>query len=836
MSEINARLTVKKSSQTGEVPLPSDLLEAELAVNTADGTLFTKNANDQIVQLIGSGTTVPVQTVSSVNGQIGAVALNVEDLNDIQAQTFYGLWSNELGSAPLVDGDFYPNGTTLQVAKNETNGQSKSSILASLASGNTFWISTDGITWDTRTASAATDQGIYIELTLSAAWTPDAGVLYLSEVDPSLQGKANGDVLVWNEYTNAWEIDRPENAVKSIDDLVDVDTTTSAPATNEVLQWNGSQWVPGSGAQNNSVTSVNSQTGAVVLDLEDLDNVSDQGNPYIWQFVDYVPLPGYPNLPHSWSLFDTTTLRFSPYGRNDKSAFGFSSTAGQLQGGDTFWVSESPLGPWTSLTLTTSPGDTEIPGVITFESTTAHGLTGNQEVVYVALSDPSVLQSVPAQEGGPLTWDSAIQQWTPAPPVPRTLPDLSDVVFDRNPTTDDIIRWNGLEHQWELSTAAKNRRYVLYRTQSGNNDICMLGPGLKGVGLRSSRAFDRNNAPDYLDQRPMIVYPGETIEFDLSALQFLDNNGELPGGSINVWSPAGASVNPDCYTYDTENRVLKFEVPVQQQAFGQPRFTLLVGTQTGLDADGIYAAFSLWSAAATLPTMYPRAWFRVDLDRVAVLAGIQDDSWNGEDKITVNLEPEEQDWGHGPSFTTQVFDICSDHSYHYGRASTTNIFGGGGLFYPDGLPKQITICPKQGYVKLHIESPMYYGSTYGEADAWDLNNARSCSTGHTLSSVDEKDYMYRMYQATAESMADKADPATEQDIAVDLSSLKEYQVTRLNLTDNLEFVGALQGPSFICRNTITNTLELPRHLTVTSWMQSGTYGNQTRRMNLQMGY
>lgn len=775
------------------------------------------------------------QDVSSVNGQIGDVKLKVEQLDDVQPQTFYGLWASEVGVSPTADGEFYPDGTTLQIAKNEANGQPKGAILSALGAGTTFWISTDGTTWATRTASAAIDGGDYIELTLDASWAPDSGELYLSEVDPSLQGKSNGDVLIWNQYTNAWETGKPEDAIKTIDDLTDVDTTTASPAVNEVLQWNGSQWVPGSGAANNSVVSVNGQTGAVSLDLEDISNVSDEGHLYTWKFVDYVPLPGYPKLQHSWSVLDANTLRFSSYGINDNAPYPFASTAGQMQGGDSFWVSETPLGPWTPLVLTTAPNDVDIPGVMAFTSTTAHGLTGGQETVYIALSDPSVITNLTLEDGSPLTWEDSTQQWVPSKPVPRNIPDLTDVNFTRNPSTDDIIRWNGLERQWELSTASKIRRYVLYRSDGGNNDVCMIGPGLKGNGLRSSRAVDRTNSAAYEDQRPLPIYPGETIQFDLSALTFLDINGEYPGGIIYVWGPQGAQMNHDCYHYDEESRVLTFEVPIYQSSYGQHRYVMAVGTGSySVYGDDIYAAFSMWPVTPNLPTMSPRSWFRINMNNLLLRAG-EDDSWDGQSYIEVDLGADGPTWGAGPGGAVgQIIDICSDHTYHFGRNTVLD----GDLFYPDGLPHKIGVWPAQGYIELRIRQPRIMGSDR----VFDMNNARNCSTGHTMSQFESgnadlrsSNYMYPMYQATAETICDP-DP-NNTNTPLDLATLKDYTLTRVNQSLNLEYFSSNNhGPAWVCRNLVSNTYELPDFMTFTHWIQSGTYGNQDIRMNRQMGY
>jgi hypothetical protein len=60
-----------------------------------------------------------------------------------------------------------------------------------------------------------------------------------------------------------------------LDDLSNVSST--APSPGEVLKWNGSAWAPAtdlSGTGGGAVDSVNTQTGAVVLDADDIDDSS----------------------------------------------------------------------------------------------------------------------------------------------------------------------------------------------------------------------------------------------------------------------------------------------------------------------------------------------------------------------------------------------------------------------------------------------------------------------------------------------------------------------------------------------------------------------------------
>jgi hypothetical protein len=70
---------------------------------------------------------------------------------------------------------------------------------------------------------------------------------------------STNEVLSWNGSDYAW-VANPT----SINDLSDVDTTTSPPITGEVLKWDGAKWAPGT-----DITSGGSGTNADTLDGQD---------------------------------------------------------------------------------------------------------------------------------------------------------------------------------------------------------------------------------------------------------------------------------------------------------------------------------------------------------------------------------------------------------------------------------------------------------------------------------------------------------------------------------------------------------------------------------------
>lgn len=67
MADLNARIKPKKSGTAGEAPQAADLEVAELAVNTADGTLFTKHTDGSIVTISGGGGGGAIDDLSNVN-------------------------------------------------------------------------------------------------------------------------------------------------------------------------------------------------------------------------------------------------------------------------------------------------------------------------------------------------------------------------------------------------------------------------------------------------------------------------------------------------------------------------------------------------------------------------------------------------------------------------------------------------------------------------------------------------------------------------------------------------------------------------------------------------
>jgi hypothetical protein len=139
-------------------------------------------------------------------------------------------------------------------------------------------------------------------------------------VDTDTNGAEDGDILIYRTATGNWTAET-QSLVGSIDDLSDVDTSTTAPTVNQALIWSGSEWVPGDTAQDAPVDSVNGQTGVVVLTAADVgaatsaqgsladsavqpgNNVSDLTNDAGYITLAEVPESGIPEAPEDGNYY-----------------------------------------------------------------------------------------------------------------------------------------------------------------------------------------------------------------------------------------------------------------------------------------------------------------------------------------------------------------------------------------------------------------------------------------------------------------------------------------------------------------------------------------------------
>ena len=253
----------KHSSVQDQAPQPSDLVNGEIALNiNANSTaLYTKNSAGAVVKL--APTDAPVD---SVFGRTGAV---VADNGD------YDL--GELGDVDLS--------TTAP-----TNGQF-------LSYDGANWVPGDVVSSvDLGYTSSATDGTVTnsagLDATIPLVTAADAGLL-----SPGDKTKLDG-IQAGAEVNAVDSVFGRTGAVVATDgdydlgELGDVDLTTTPPSSGQVLSYDGANWVPQTTASA-PVDSVFGRTGAVVAtegdyDLDQLGDVDlTSSAPTSGQFLKY---------------------------------------------------------------------------------------------------------------------------------------------------------------------------------------------------------------------------------------------------------------------------------------------------------------------------------------------------------------------------------------------------------------------------------------------------------------------------------------------------------------------------------------------------------------------
>lgn len=245
MAELSARIIAKASSTPGEAPDPTDLEVAEIAVNTADGTFFTKHTDGTIKTISGSGGGGGGGgAVDSVNGETGVVELGAFDLTDVNYNYSSSGWAwigttVDLANDGLEDGDALgDHGGHTSVHPISSDGSDVEEALRAWANANpapyNMGVSVDGVVTNvtvTEWRDEMNDGGAYeprlrigtggesplialgarVTLPDFDAWAVANGFERTDEVALPI---ADGEVLVYNGAYQEW---RPQQSSEVID-------------------------------------------------------------------------------------------------------------------------------------------------------------------------------------------------------------------------------------------------------------------------------------------------------------------------------------------------------------------------------------------------------------------------------------------------------------------------------------------------------------------------------------------------------------------------------------------------------------------------------------------
>ena len=350
MTQVNADIILKKSTVSGEVPLAADLEVAEVAINTADGKLFTKHTDDSIKEISGK--------VSSVNGEVGDVSLGIQDMDDFELYqqppggfSFVATGTLDQGYAEMAS---EPNGTfSPQTYAPNTNGYVYSiyfsqysaegaalqdEMLAVWGSSSydnrPVWLAITGVAgggYVEYLASAMlgnnTHSTLQINFLDSEGPTPPVTPAYLNDPaitvtvafqDPGVNldvPLAENDVLRWDDTDQVF---RPSALA----------TVATSGSYNDLID------LPAAGA----VDSVNGQTGVVSLGIEDMDDFEEA-------YVDNAANRSWRNKvgSDSWSSQPLGSFNWTATAFRVKSVDSDGTSAYPVVSADPLWVSGDNL-------------------------------------------------------------------------------------------------------------------------------------------------------------------------------------------------------------------------------------------------------------------------------------------------------------------------------------------------------------------------------------------------------------------------------------------------------------------------------------------------------------
>ena len=683
--------------------------------HTIDNSYTNGNNNHSAIVVSFSGPdtiTVPA-IVTSVQGKIGDVDVTLSECSDVALTEEPGhLWGSKVSVAPTANGEFQTTLNTPVFYVFDSAGRDNTSDLQLLVTGRKFWLSEDASTWveyESTVDPVLDGVANTVTLTLDQNFLPSTNSAYVSLEDPANYALADGDALIWNSVTNLWESKRPEDAIKHLDDLVDVDLSTDPPVSGEVLEWNGAAWVPGDGSGLVSVSSVNGETGDVVLGIKDMVDYLSEGNRFEYYYSDKLASDLVPAGNGQWAIITANEIAFSGNATSGIQNEIAGPVIDQLVTGDPIWLSEDAQ-TWTSFLLVEDPSI--LGGYVRVVKIDGAGWTSTTEGVYLSLQDPTTIDTLVPRDQAALLYDGTIDKYKPGPPAVRKLVDFDDIDNEQTIEDKDVLRFDETRNLWYPSEVDSTHRYTFVKDINPQfpDAIFLVGPGLEEPKSPTQRNQYSENAGTGRTY-PLIVERGREYIFDLSLINFLDPAaGNTPVRPwIRAWTGiahptiGGATTPPTGFggVWDPVKRELRWTPP---QGRAWDRYYIMLGSNRSA-----YESFGTWAllpAGAPNPAMEIACWFTVDLnsfpqDGTAYSTSILNETFNRYE-LDENVVP----W-HGHSNQRPMGDGAPANKSWYG--STPD---------PQGAPWQVSAHgsgdPLEGRITFSIAMPVPYSNQFGD--------------------------------------------------------------------------------------------------------------------------
>lgn len=486
MAEIQARLIAKQNGQPGVVPQPTDLEAGELAVNTADRKLFSKDESGNIIALVDS-----VSASTGFNGYRGWAESRIDPAGSDVSTLTLNLPTVKAGDLLVAvfwaavdahtDVPTIPTGWTFHADPSSPGNQSLFPFEAeprdtSVDPGFQYvWLAYKRAT-ETEPAfidiglpqatnlsgggiisisNCANPSQIRVERTTSSADSLNKSVYFTEDYHNLLITNwvfTDTTSAATNYYTNlsegSWlspaaKVSKrfsvvyvaPDKAITTSSSVV-----STVPAAQEESTHVNISVVFGIQEESEAiveapVTSVNSKIGDVVLAINDLSDVDTAPVVYGEYSTEISPVTG---LNGQWSVVGTA-VNVSAYDSVGRSMAG---KIQDLKASDTAWLSADGL-TWVTRTLANNP---VVGGsIVAFELTTAWTPTSSS--LYLSTEDP--VAAVPgAKPGDVLLWNETTGIWEAgrvATPVSE-INDLNDVDTESDvPEVGEFLKWDGIK-------------------------------------------------------------------------------------------------------------------------------------------------------------------------------------------------------------------------------------------------------------------------------------------------------------------------------------------------------------------------------------------------------
>ena len=241
--------------------------------------------DEQAIYAVDNGVLIPVAgtSVTSVNGQTGTVRIGVGELTDTDVDTGVngdmlvyvdGQWIN----TPATSG-----GTVLSIDVTGSNGITATGGPVTTTGVINVALEPTGVTAGQYTFPVITVDANGRVTQIESAIAPEVELDDLADVDVPAPGI--GDGLVWNGISWVASPDVGGGGATSLDELTDVDVTSSLPQDGQALVWDNIAgiWKPG---------TVDVEPPPISLTLDDLEDVDVSTNPFDASILQYDALEG----------------------------------------------------------------------------------------------------------------------------------------------------------------------------------------------------------------------------------------------------------------------------------------------------------------------------------------------------------------------------------------------------------------------------------------------------------------------------------------------------------------------------------------------------------------